>query len=204
MSYPNLIRSLWYGNMIILWFYDNFNVILLESYIIPGKILLGILLCLNLIHPWPRSDPDRTSIQFVISQILLLICWFHGSSFKGFSIVFPAPWLAKVESSQKSNGMWFFRHFLRHFCSTVAETIGVTINPASFGAKKCSENHIWSYWDDSWSMEPTKYDELIKILIGRYFKQAVSPFFVVKLSSNLAWLYPWTNLSKTIKILMTS
>ena len=37
-------------------------------------------------------------------------CWFHGSSFKGFPIVFPVPWLAKVESSQKSNGMWFFRH----------------------------------------------------------------------------------------------
>ena len=36
----------------------------------------------------------------------------YGSSFKGFSIVFPAPWLGKVESSQKSNGMWFFRHFL--------------------------------------------------------------------------------------------
>ena len=29
-------------------------------------------------------------------------CWFHGSSFKGFSVV-----LAKIESSQKSNGMWF-------------------------------------------------------------------------------------------------
>ena len=41
--------------------------------------------------------------------------WFHGSSFKGFSIVFPAPWLAKVESSQKSNGMWFFRHFFAPF-----------------------------------------------------------------------------------------
>ena len=38
-------------------------------------------------------------------------CWFHGSSFKGFSIVFPALWLVKVESSQKSNGMWSFRHF---------------------------------------------------------------------------------------------
>ena len=38
-------------------------------------------------------------------------CLFHGNFFKAFSIVFPAPWLAKVESSQKSNGMWFFRHF---------------------------------------------------------------------------------------------
>ena len=32
--------------------------------------------------------------------------------------------------------------FSRHICSTVAETIGVTNNAASFGAKKCSENHI--------------------------------------------------------------
>ena len=62
-------------------------------------------------------------------------CWFHGSSFKGFSVVFPAPWLAKVESSQQSNGMWFFRHFSRHICSTVAETIGVTSYATSFGAK---------------------------------------------------------------------
>ena len=27
-------------------------------------------------------------------------------------------------------------------CSTIAETIGVTNYAASFGAKKCSENHI--------------------------------------------------------------
>ena len=46
---------------------------------------------------------------------------------------FPAPWLAKVESSQKLNRMWFFRHFSRPICSTVAETIGVTNNAASFG-----------------------------------------------------------------------
>ena len=43
--------------------------------------------------------------------------------------------MAKVESSQKSNGMWFSDIFSRHICSTVAETIGVTNNPASFGAK---------------------------------------------------------------------
>ena len=29
--------------------------------------------------------------------------------------------------------------FSRHFCSTVAETIGLTNYAASFGAKKCSE-----------------------------------------------------------------
>ena len=70
------------------------------------------------------------------------ICWLHRSSFKGYSTVFPAPSLAKVESSQKSNGMWFPDIFSRHFCSTVAKTIGLTNYATSFGAKKCSENHI--------------------------------------------------------------
>ena len=32
--------------------------------------------------------------------------------------------------------------FSSHICSTVAQTIGVTNYAASFGAKKCSENHI--------------------------------------------------------------
>ena len=32
--------------------------------------------------------------------------------------------------------------FSRHICFTEAETIGVTNYAASFGAKKCSENHI--------------------------------------------------------------
>ena len=45
--------------------------------------------------------------------------------------------------------------FSRHICSTVAETTGVTNYAASFGAKKCSENHIWSCWDNAWSVEPT-------------------------------------------------
>ena len=43
--------------------------------------------------------------------------------------------MAKVESSQKSNGMWFFRHFFAPYCSTVAEITGVTNNAARVGAK---------------------------------------------------------------------
>ena len=43
--------------------------------------------------------------------------------------------MAKVESFQKSNEMWFFGHFSRRICSTVAETIGVTNYTASSGAK---------------------------------------------------------------------
>ena len=49
-------------------------------------------------------------IQFgkFLSNILGRIC---GSSFKGFSIAVLVVWLAKVESSQKSNRTWFFGHF---------------------------------------------------------------------------------------------
>ena len=66
----------------------------------------------------------------------LTSCWFHGSSFKGFSIVFPVFWLAKFESSQKSNRMWFFGDLLHHICSALTETIWVTNYATSFGAKK--------------------------------------------------------------------
>ena len=85
----------------------------------------------------------------------LKYCWFHGSSFKGFSIVFLLPDWLKLNHLKSRMECGFSDIFSRHFCSTVAETIGVTINQASFGPKKCSENHIWSCWDDSWSMEPT-------------------------------------------------
>ena len=54
-----------------------------------------------------RAKHARTCAQHPVH----VNCWFHGSSFKGFSVVFLAPWLAKVESSQKSNGVWFIRHF---------------------------------------------------------------------------------------------
>ena len=39
---------------------------------------------------------------------LRYLCW---KLFQRLFYCFPASWLAKVESSQKSNGMWFFRHF---------------------------------------------------------------------------------------------
>ena len=53
----------------------------------------------------------------------LLVPW---KLLQGLFYCFPAPRLAKVESSQKSNGMWFSDIFSRHTCSTVTETIGVT------------------------------------------------------------------------------
>ena len=63
-------------------------------------------------HRWRiRQKCRQNGGLWNFDPLCLPHCWFHESSFKGFSIAFPAPWLAKVESSEKSNGMWFFRHF---------------------------------------------------------------------------------------------
>ena len=75
---------------------------------------------------------------------------------KAFLLFFLLPDWLKLNHLKSRMECGFPDIFSRHFCSTVAETIGVTKYAASFGAKKCSENHIWSCWDDSRSMEPTK------------------------------------------------
>ena len=55
--------------------------------------------------------------QFCWTGLLLLrmrkkdLCWFSWKLLQRLFYCFPAPWLAKVESPQKSNGMWFFGHF---------------------------------------------------------------------------------------------
>ena len=74
---------------------------------------------------------------------------------KAFLLFFLLPDWLKLNHLESRMECGFPDIFSRHFCSTVAETIGVTNHAASFGAKKCSENHIWSCWDDSRSMEPT-------------------------------------------------
>ena len=43
----------------------------------------------------------------------------------------------------------------RYTVHTTTETIRVTNHATSFGEKKCSENQLWSCWNDSWSVEPT-------------------------------------------------
>ena len=66
--------------------------------------------CQNLVSFLDKETYKQDNKHKFLKSYHTLFCWFDGSSFKGFSIVFPALWLAKVESSQKSNGMWFFRH----------------------------------------------------------------------------------------------
>ena len=73
-----------------------------------------------------------------------LYCWFHGSSSKAFLLFFLLPDWLKLNHLKSRMECGFSDIFSRHICSTVAETIGVINYAASFGAKKCSENHIWS------------------------------------------------------------
>ena len=63
-------------------------------------------------------------------------------------------WL-KLNDLKSGMECGFSDTFSHHTCFTVAETIGVTNYAASFGAKKCSKNHIWNCWDDARSLEPT-------------------------------------------------
>ena len=54
---------------------------------------------------------------------------------KVFLLFFLLPYWLKLNHLKSRLECGFSDIFSRYFCSTVAETIGVTINPASFGAK---------------------------------------------------------------------
>ena len=61
---------------------------------------------------------------------------------KAFPLLFLLPDWLKLNHLKSRMECGFSDIFPRHICSTVAEIIGVTNYAASFGAKKCSENHI--------------------------------------------------------------
>ena len=61
---------------------------------------------------------------------------------KAFVLFFLLPDWLKLNHLKSRMKFGFSDIFSRHFCSTLAETIGLTNYAASFGAKKCSENHI--------------------------------------------------------------
>ena len=77
---------------------------------------------------WSHTDHKTSTLRNLplstFEETFKKSCWFHGSSFKGFSIVFLySDWLksnhlrsriiSEVESSQKSNRAWFFWTFVR-------------------------------------------------------------------------------------------
>ena len=71
-------------------------------------------------------------------------CWFHGSSFKGFSIVFLFCYWLKSNHLRGRIERGFLDIFSRLIYSAVTESIRVTNYATSFGAKKCSENQVRS------------------------------------------------------------
>ena len=61
---------------------------------------------------------------------------------KAFPLFFLLPDSLKLNHLKSQMECGFSDIFSRHFCSTAANTIRLTNYAASFGAKKCSENHI--------------------------------------------------------------
>ena len=61
---------------------------------------------------------------------------------KDFLLFFLLPDWLKLNHLKSRMECGFSDIFSRHFCSTIAETIGLANYAASFGSKKCSENHI--------------------------------------------------------------
>ena len=93
---------------------------------------------------------------------------------KVFLLFFLLPDWLKLNHLKSRMECGFSDIFSRHFCSTVAKTIGLTNYAASFGAKKCSENHIWSCWDDSRSMEPTIKTQTVLRFIDNWIEMTIS------------------------------
>ena len=96
----------------------------------------------------------NTLTQKVYYNLMSIVGSVEASS-KAFLLFFLLPDWLKLNRLRSWMECGFSDIFSRHICSTIAETIGVTNNAASFGAKKCSENHIWSCWDYARSVEPT-------------------------------------------------
>ena len=93
------------------------------------------------------------------------ICWFHGSSFRGLSIVFPAPWLAKVESSQKWNGMWFSRHFFAPYLfHRSRNNRRYKLHSKFWREKMFRKPHLKLLTENAWSVEPTIWGHIISTL----------------------------------------
>ena len=75
----------------------------------------------------------------LVSQLFVLRA---EAPLKAFLLFFLLPDWLKLNHLKNRMECGFSDIFLRLICSTVTETIGVTNHAASFGSKKCSENHI--------------------------------------------------------------
>ena len=115
---------------------------------IKSSYLLSISIC----H-FSRWDRSQTKIQSVSGNRLSLrdckavtaltqVVGSMETPSKAFLLFFLLPDWLKLNHLKSRMECGFSDTFSRHICSSVAETIRVTNYAASFGAKKCSENHI--------------------------------------------------------------
>ena len=90
------------------------------------------------------EGPPKFCIDLEADWLLILGEVGGKSPGKVFLLFFLLPDWLKLNHLKSRMECGFSDIFSHHFCSTTAETIGLglTINPASFGTKKCSENHI--------------------------------------------------------------
>ena len=86
--------------------------------------------------------------MLIAGSFLMIKLWdsiFVGSMeapSKAFLLFFLLPDWLQLNHLKSRIECGFSDIFPRHFCSTVAKTVGLTNYAARFGAKKCSENHI--------------------------------------------------------------
>ena len=89
-------------------------------------------------RPWPISGDGEPQRQLPLDYLLLL----PWKLFQRLFYCFLLPDWLKLDHLKSRMECGFSDIFSCHICSTVADTIGVTNSQASFGAKRCSENHI--------------------------------------------------------------
>ena len=78
---------------------------------------------------------------FMVVQTAQIVGSMEAPS-KAFLLFFLLPDWLKLNHLKSRMECGFLDIFSLHSCSPLAETVGVTNYAASFGAKKCSENHI--------------------------------------------------------------
>ena len=98
-----------------------------------GKYREAFYVVTDLLLQATQREPYRA---LVLSRLHLSSCWFHGSSFKGVLLFFLLPDWLKLNHLKSQMECGFSDIFSCHFCSTVAETIGLTNYAASVWREK--------------------------------------------------------------------
>ena len=102
--------------------------------------LFGFLKRFSLKRHIAENRPVRPYLKEELTRTKCIVGSMEAPS-KAFLLFFLLPDWLKLNHLKSRMECGFSDIFSRHICSTVVETIGVTNYAASFGAKKCLENH---------------------------------------------------------------